>query len=250
MLQRVYPTVPSAAHMGAADVSEKPLSVNRQPSKCSVPGVEEAALSLLQLAPHSKVLDLGCYHGSASRVLASTGYKVWSCDLEAHPDAQALPNFMRVDANRPLPYDANFFDGVLCTEVIEHLENPTLLIRECARILSPGGVLVVSTPAISNLAGRLCYLATGEFPTFGPRHFHEWGHLSPVSRIWLILTAKKHGLLSEAVSTEAGPLGWKRRLASSLLRLPLGLLIRQHDDLNFRSTVIIRFRKTCLPNSA
>jgi len=38
------------------------------------------------------------------------------------------------------------FDGVLCSSVIEYLDRPDVLLKEVARILSPGGVLVISLP--------------------------------------------------------------------------------------------------------
>jgi 2-polyprenyl-6-hydroxyphenyl methylase/3-demethylubiquinone-9 3-methyltransferase len=38
------------------------------------------------------------------------------------------------------------FDGVLCSSVVEYLDRPDALLKEVARILSPGGVLVISLP--------------------------------------------------------------------------------------------------------
>jgi len=39
------------------------------------------------------------------------------------------------------------FDGVLCSSVVEYLDRPDALLKEAARILSPGGVLVISLPS-------------------------------------------------------------------------------------------------------
>jgi 2-polyprenyl-6-hydroxyphenyl methylase/3-demethylubiquinone-9 3-methyltransferase len=38
------------------------------------------------------------------------------------------------------------YDGVLCSSVVEYLDRPDVLLKEVARILSPGGVLVISLP--------------------------------------------------------------------------------------------------------
>jgi SAM-dependent methyltransferase len=45
-----------------------------------------------------------------------------------------------------LPYGDEFFDAVVCTEVLEHLDEPDKSLREFCRVLVPGGRLVVSVP--------------------------------------------------------------------------------------------------------
>ena len=55
-----------------------------------------------------------------------------------------------------------FFDAVLCTEVIEHASAPESLLCEIARVLKPGGRLVVTTP-----------IRLTEFPS-DPNHVREW----------------------------------------------------------------------------
>lgn len=56
----------------------------------------------------------------------------------------------------PVPNDE--FDAVLCTEVLEHLPDPGLAIREFARILKNGGQLIITAPFVS-------------FTHFAPYHF-------------------------------------------------------------------------------
>ena len=45
-----------------------------------------------------------------------------------------------------LPFEDGSFDTVLCTQVIEHVRTPNAVIAECARVLRPGGVLIVTAP--------------------------------------------------------------------------------------------------------
>ena len=45
-----------------------------------------------------------------------------------------------------LPFSSDSFDTVVAFEVIEHLEDPVTFIAECARVLRPGGLFIVSTP--------------------------------------------------------------------------------------------------------
>jgi len=45
-----------------------------------------------------------------------------------------------------MPFDENSFDGSLCIEVLEHAENPDLLLSEIFRILKPGSTLLLTVP--------------------------------------------------------------------------------------------------------
>jgi SAM-dependent methyltransferase len=45
-----------------------------------------------------------------------------------------------------LPFEGATFDTALCTEVLEHVEEPETVLREIARVLKPGGCVVLTTP--------------------------------------------------------------------------------------------------------
>jgi len=47
-----------------------------------------------------------------------------------------------------IPVEEGSFDSAICTAVLEHLEEPELALRECHRILKPGGVAIYSVPFI------------------------------------------------------------------------------------------------------
>jgi SAM-dependent methyltransferase len=50
-----------------------------------------------------------------------------------------------------IPVESNSFDSVICTAVLEHLEEPELAIKECYRVLKTGGYAVYSVPFIWHL---------------------------------------------------------------------------------------------------
>lgn len=52
------------------------------------------------------------------------------------------------DVNVSIPLESNTVDLIVCTEVLEHLHTPTVALSEMYRILSPGGILVVTTPMV------------------------------------------------------------------------------------------------------
>jgi SAM-dependent methyltransferase len=71
-----------------------------------------------------------------------------------------------------IPRDSATFDAILCTEVFEHIPEPSAAIREFARLLRPGGKLILTAPFIS-----LTHLAPYHFATGFNRFFYE-KHLS------------------------------------------------------------------------
>jgi SAM-dependent methyltransferase len=45
-----------------------------------------------------------------------------------------------------LSFASNSFDAVVCTEVLEHVSDPRRVVSECARVLKPGGVMLITVP--------------------------------------------------------------------------------------------------------
>jgi 2-polyprenyl-3-methyl-5-hydroxy-6-metoxy-1,4-benzoquinol methylase len=58
------------------------------------------------------------------------------------------------------------FDIVICSEVIEHLENPRQVLRSIHRLLRPGGTLVMTMPNQESIRSALAFLMRGHFVAF------------------------------------------------------------------------------------
>jgi 2-polyprenyl-3-methyl-5-hydroxy-6-metoxy-1,4-benzoquinol methylase len=111
-----------------------------------------------------RVLDMAAGSGAFARRLFQLGFEVEACDL--FPEQFRVPEIpvRFADLSERLPYDDASFDVLSCLEGIEHLEDQFAFIRECWRVLRPGGRLLVSTPNILGLASRWRYFWTGFFP--------------------------------------------------------------------------------------
>jgi SAM-dependent methyltransferase len=124
------------------------------------------------------LLDLPAGNGVNSRGLVASGFRVVAGDLfpeSVHGDGIAIE---KVDLEKPLPFTDEYFDGILFSEGIEHLDAQIFCLKEMARILRPGGLLIVTTPNVLHLTGRLSFLLTGHArrdrsPVVATSHY--WG---------------------------------------------------------------------------
>lgn len=152
-------------------------------------------------------MEVGAGSGAFALRLQQIGFTVEACDL--YPDQFGAPGipFTKADISTALPYADNSFDGVTCLETIEHLEDQFTFARECARILKPGGRLLITTPNILSLASRWQYFWTGFFP-LAPRPMkearrvpvHDHIHLLTYYELRYILRGS--GLMIESATTD------------------------------------------------
>jgi 2-polyprenyl-3-methyl-5-hydroxy-6-metoxy-1,4-benzoquinol methylase len=115
----------------------------------------KTVLHALDARPGDRVLDVGCGSGAYTRELVALGADVTATEIAPTPLVLARRNLgelaervdFRLEDAQALDLPDGAFDKVLLTEVIEHVPEPGRAIAEAARVLRPGGVLVVSTPS-------------------------------------------------------------------------------------------------------
>lgn len=76
-------------------------------------------------------------------------------------------NIQQGDLNQKIPFADDTFTCVYALSLLEHLLNGCHFLKECQRILKPGGKLVILTPNISTYFTALLILA-GKMPSSGP----------------------------------------------------------------------------------
>jgi 2-polyprenyl-3-methyl-5-hydroxy-6-metoxy-1,4-benzoquinol methylase len=69
------------------------------------------------------------------------------------------------------PYESNFFDVVLLGDVIEHVFDTDLLLKNCYDVLKPGGFLLLTTPNVASIGRRLMLLfGISPYLEYSPHH--------------------------------------------------------------------------------
>jgi SAM-dependent methyltransferase len=108
--------------------------------------------ALMQCASHIRgsVLDLGCGERRYQAWFGAQTSRWIGVDWPAPGDARA-PYADVYGDSLALPLAAGIFDTVLCTQVLEHVPEPLELLREAARVLRPGGRLVLTAPQYNGL---------------------------------------------------------------------------------------------------
>jgi len=104
-------------------------------------------------AAGKRVLDVACGEGYGSALLARAAREVTGVDVSAQAIAHArkeyaaLANARFVEAScMELPFAGAAFDLVVSFETLEHIAGQDRFLDEIARVLAPGGVLLLSSP--------------------------------------------------------------------------------------------------------
>jgi 2-polyprenyl-3-methyl-5-hydroxy-6-metoxy-1,4-benzoquinol methylase len=189
----------------------------------------ELAFAVMAPCARGRLLDVAAGSGYTSARLRSMGFQVTATDIHAGQFQAEGVELVAADLNRRFPFDDGAFDAVVALEIIEHLENPNLFLRELRRVVKKGGRVVVSTPNILCLQSRLRFLFRGEFHLFydmkrrlkDPFYEQASGHISPMPAWLLGHFCTDAGLALQRPWYTRESLGARGRLLSTNLVLEL-----------------------------
>lgn len=171
------------------------------------------------------ICDLPCGAGSFSVRLATLGAVPVPVDIMRHEPYYYHQDQLRLaDANEGIPCEDGSLDAMVSIEGIEHFENPTHFLRECARVVKPDGFVVISTPNVDSFRSRKSAFLKGYPRFFEPVSTEEKasGHQLPIDMVFFRGAARRAGL--EIVRTTVNRPGraWLARLLAPVFsrRLP------------------------------
>jgi len=110
---------------------------------------DRRALDLERVTAGRRLLDVGCAYGLLMDHLRSRGWAVSGLEVSPLSSEAARRNLgldVRTGTLETAPFDDGSFDVVLLLDVLEHLHRPFRSLACAARLLAPGGILVVQCP--------------------------------------------------------------------------------------------------------
>ena len=139
-----------------------------RPAALAHQAIHDTVVGILKELPPGPLLDVPAGEGALAARLIDAGFDVSCCDL--YPEIFRLEGVDIHGGNldEELPFSDRSFDYITCLEGLEHIENPQQAMREFARMLKPGGHLIVSVPNILNIEERLKWLIHGYTSHFKP----------------------------------------------------------------------------------
>jgi SAM-dependent methyltransferase len=117
-----------------------------------------------------KVLDLGCANGFLGTQIKKRNNEVYGVEVNAAAAARAKTAglFVRqADLNEGIPFENRSFDVVFGAHIFEYVYDSRKLIEECARVLRPGGIMLLTVHNLNSLQNRLRVLSGGYLNALG-----------------------------------------------------------------------------------
>ena len=149
-------------------LGEKQHHGKANPAPLAHQAIHDTVVGILENLARGALLDVPAGEGALAARLIDAGFDVRCCDL--YPEIFQLEgvDIHRGNLDAELPFTDRSFAYVTCLEGLEHIENPQQAMREFARVLKPGGHLIVSVPNILNIEERLKWLLYGYTSHFKP----------------------------------------------------------------------------------
>ncbi len=177
-----------------------------------------------------EVLDLGCAGGFMAEALDDRGARVTGIDPAADAIAAARAHAAQtgreirydVGVGEALPYGDASFDAVVCVDVLEHVQDLSLVLSQVARTLRPGGLFLFDTINRNPLARLATITVAEDILRLLPKGTHDPAmFITPAE----LRAAMRMAGLQPGPFTGLGPRGINRRLDLTFGPLPLTAIL-------------------------
>ena len=133
--------------------------------------VEEIVSGFSAYRETNRLLEIGFGAGELLRAAARAGWDVEGSEVSRTAAEHVRKEGLKVFCGElsEAGYSNGYFDVVVATELLEHVDDPESLVREVVRILRPGGLFWATTPHVDGVSSRLLGL---DWTTVSSDHLH------------------------------------------------------------------------------
>lgn len=165
----------------------------------------EELFHLYRLRDGDKILEIGAGAGFALNHINTDNHKYFPLDISTH-------NLKRVKENTEgdiypisgdvfnLPFPSDSFDFILLSEVLEHLNDPLLALKEIQRVLKTSGSFIVSVPYNETISYQMCIHCNKPTPTNAHLHSFDVNKLEKLVKSAGLTSIKTSKCLSKAAN--------------------------------------------------
>ena len=223
------------------------------PVRCA-PGVHAASFEALRshVPVTARVLDLASGSGAFLARLKDAGFTNL-LGVERERESYLLPDVpcLSVDLDKPFAHQiGGTFDVVTAIEIIEHLSSPIAFLQEARKLLAPGGLLLVSTPNVSEWQSRIKFLLRGELRYFDERQYRFQRHISPIFPSLAPFMMEEAGLQVVTMTTAGSFDGPLRRHTIGMATSTLARLTGARDAIGECLVIVSRLAGAALSRTA
>lgn len=153
-------------------------------------------INLARMTEKDRVIDIGCGEGfllkEIKNVAELVGTDISKTALNRAKEiltSRPEIKLVKADAQR-IPISDDYFDVILCSEMLEHVPYPKIVLKEFYRILKKTGNFVLSVPnekrsqKFLNISRKFGFSGIVEGVSTNRNNINEW-HLQEASKIWL-----------------------------------------------------------------
>jgi len=171
-----------------------------------------------------KLLDIGCGDGILYYFISGRVKEIYGLDNDTNALKISEKKYNEIKYfnlnDQFFPYSDKTFDCVTCLDVVEHILDPNLLIRNISKVLTNNGVLIISTPNIRFTDHLIKLIFNGSFPkTSVDKSQYDGGHIHFFTYKDLRSLLEKNNLkvIGEEGIINKEKRGWKGQLVEFFL---------------------------------
>lgn len=171
-----------------------------------------------------KVIDVGCGGGILSESLAQLGASVTGIDMGEEPlnvarlhalESGVKIDYQKITAEEKATEQPEYYDAVTCMEMLEHVPDPSSIIKACSQMVKPGGYVFFSTLNKTLKSYLMAIVAAEKLLKIVPDGTHD--HEQFIRPSTLIGWAEKNGLKCiDAAGIHYNPITGNHKLIDSL----------------------------------